>query len=110
MSHKYLTGRKSSIGTTAVAITDRDVAVSSPTVKIKASSANGTDLVFVGESSGVTPGTTDGTSGYPVGPAGAEIEFPTSLIPGRRLANLYVVGSAPGLAVFWACEGYEPPL
>lgn len=104
MPTTWLTGQKSSIGGTALALTSRTITPLGP-VKIKADAANGANLVYVGRS-GLTAGAADATSGFELA-AGKEMEIPPNVVPGGLLENLYVIGSTTGLAVFWECYGTE---
>ncbi|MBI2826711.1 MAG: hypothetical protein HYX69_18725 [Planctomycetia bacterium] len=85
-------GRKSSIGTTAVALTSTAVAVTKG-VQLRAADANA-GVVYVGTSS-VTTDTSDQTDGFPL--AAGETLF----VPIDDARKIYLRGTASGQKVFW---------
>lgn len=88
-------GRKSSIGTTAVQITTTDTAVRRG-VLVKSSNENGTNKLYVGNSSAVTADSADGTDGYELGTGEAVV------IEVDNATKVWVIADA-GAAnkVFW---------
>ena len=88
-------GRKSSIGTTALQLTATSTAVRRG-VLVKASNENGTNKIYVGNSSGVTADSADGTDGYELGTGEAVV------IEVDDANKVYVIADA-GAAnkVFW---------
>lgn len=85
-------GAKSSIGTSAVVMTD-SFDTTKKGVLIKASNEN-TGIIYVGDEN-VTAGTTDATDGFELG-AGESIELEIDN-PGR----VYLIASDTGQKVFW---------
>ena len=96
-------GAKSSIGTTAVALTASDVPLKFG-IWIKAAAGNG-GTVHVGFADTVTVGAADTTDGYTLS-AGHEHFFPASEFTfGQANVNkVYVIGSTGTQKVFW--HGY----
>jgi len=89
----FRTGRKSSIGTTAVVLGGSTGITLSRGVYVKAAAGN-SGTVYVGKVS-VTANAADGTDGYQLA-AGDEI-----FIEAQDTTDLYVVGSGAGQSVFW---------
>lgn len=91
--HSFATGRKSAIGTSAVAL------VSAPRpltrgVQLRAGSAN-TGVVYVGASSSVTADAADGTDGFPLA-AGDGV-----LIKVDDASKVYLIATAANQKVFF---------
>lgn len=92
----FTTGSKSAIGTSAVQI----IATSTPAkigVVVKAANSN-TGTVYIGNSTGVTAGTTDATDGFEL--AGGE----SVTIDIDNVNKLYAIGSASGQKVYWTAD------
>jgi len=88
------TGRKSSIGTSAVAVMSTGVKARRG-VQITAPADNGS-TVYIGNSSAVTADSADGTDGYPV------IAGETVVIPTRNPDLLYAIAeSGSDNKVWW---------
>ena len=92
-SRPIYTGRTSSIGTSAVALTSSDVS-GDRGVQIFADSSNAGTL-YVGEDDTVTADSADGTDGYPI--AAGE----TVVIPTLRPDLLYVIASTGTNKLWW---------
>lgn len=90
----FNTGRKSSIGTSAVALVSATPATSENGVRIVAD-PNNTAAVYIGKSSAVTANSADATDGYPLY-AGREI-----VIPKEYANEIYVIAPSGSQAVWW---------
>lgn len=93
------TGAKSSIGTSAVALTATSNPISYK-VGIRAASGN-SGTVYVGLSSGVTAGSDDATDGFPLA-AGEYTELTRSAV--SDTTGVYLIASGAGQKVFWAVD------
>jgi len=93
------TGAKSSIGTSAVALTSTSNPISYK-VGIRAASGN-SGTVYVGLSSAVTAGSSDTTDGFPLA-AGEYTELTRSAV--SDTTGVYLIASGAGQKVFWAVD------
>ena len=96
-----LTGRKSSIGTSAVQMTSTSL-VPQYGVSIKAAAAN-TGKVYVGLSNAVTADSADATDGYELA-AGNEVFLPAFALQSgssNNINTIYLIGSASSQKVFF---------
>jgi len=93
------TGAKSSISTSAVALTSTSNPISYK-VGIRAASGN-SGTVYVGLSSSVTAGSSDTTDGFPLA-AGEYTELTRSAV--SDTTDVYLIASGAGQKVFWAVD------
>ena len=93
------TGRKSSVGASAVQLTVSSTPLTYG-VSIKAAAAN-TGTVYVGFSNAVTANAADATDGYELS-AGGEVFIPSRLLNSSpNVTDVWVIASAANQAVFW---------
>ncbi len=85
-SRAGITGSKSDIDTTPTRLSSDTTKVVNNGVQLLADSTN-TDVLYVGYTSSITPGTVDATNGFPI-VAGAAL-----FIPCRHLSDIYIMSS-----------------
>jgi hypothetical protein len=84
---------KTSIGATALQLSATAIEIQTG-IEIKAATANGSGIVYVGKST-VTAGGTDTTDGFPLA-AGERVFLAID-----DVSKVWVIGSTTGLAVSW---------
>lgn len=96
------TGSKSSIGTSAVQLTTRNI-VNRNGITIKAAAGN-SGKVFIGDGNYITPGNLDGYDGYELS-AKDSVTLPRSRWP--NAASVWLIASGAGQQVFFEADGEE---
>lgn len=89
-----VTGRKSSIGATALQLTTADTPASKG-VLVKASAKNASGSYLYAGPSTITADSADSTDGFELSPGDAVT------IPVDNVNKVYVIGSTTGLKAFW---------
>ncbi len=96
---------KSSIGTSAVALTGTSTPVRYG-VLVKAADGN-SGTVYVGYADTVTANSADATDGIPLA-AGASLAVPADKLPNRNATDVYLIASGAGQKVFYEVDAVGP--